>query len=151
MKKKYILNIFKILLLFLLLTIIYFFVLKLVEIKHFTESGFVLGIIVIFCSILYGYLGYKYIRFAYPKRFDTKTQILIAVLCCLFGAVFTFFGMAQLLSFCLSSLVLSFIEVDEFHRDFGFAYPLLTGILSPAFAVFLYNTLLEKHIKSKIE
>ncbi len=151
MKRKQILKVIQVLLSLLCLAIIYFSILKYVEAKHFSESGFISGIIVIFCGILYGYLGYKYIRFVYSKRFDVKTQILIVVLCCLFGAAFTFFGMEQLVSFVLSLLVLSFIKVDEFNREFGFAYPLLTGILSPAFAVFLYNILLEKHIKSKTE
>ena len=151
MKKTRILKIIQVLLSLLFLTIVYFLILKYVETKHYSEDGFVSGVIAVFCGILYGYLGYKYIRFVYSIRFDVKTQILIVVLCCLFGTAFTFFGMEQLVSYGLSELILAFVEVDGFNRQFGFAYPLLTGILSPTFAVMLYNMLLEKHIKQKMD
>lgn len=147
MKRKRILHVIQILFSFLFLAGIYFSILKYIQMKHFSEFGFISGITAAFCGILYGYLGNKYIQFVYPKRFDTKTRILIPVLCCLFGAGITFICIEQFVGVGLSFLMVSLLKIDSFDERLGFAYPLLAGILSPAFAVILYNILLEKHLK----
>lgn len=123
--------------------------------RHFSHYTFILLAGGGLCGMLYAFFGYKYIKLVYPKRFDTKTKMLVVFLCFAAGYAVTY--LFNLLVFSLECIFMALFHMD-YHKNpeyiiegeaYSFASPLLMVLLSAAAACIAYNALIEKNMISK--